>query len=71
MMRPTLRFAILALFISAMPARAQRVTTAAPGNRPAKGADLVDGQATGNDGGPGADSGRLLRHHERRDLGES
>ena len=35
MMRPMLRFAILALFISAVPARAQRVTTAAPGNRPA------------------------------------
>ena len=34
-MRPMLRFAILALFISAVPARAQRVTTAAPGNRPA------------------------------------
>lgn len=34
-MRPMLRLAILALFVSAMPARAQRTTTASPGNRPA------------------------------------
>ena len=35
MMKPMLRLAILALFVSVMPARAQRVTTAAPGNRTA------------------------------------
>lgn len=35
MMKPMLRLAILALFVSGLPARAQRVTTAAPGNRPA------------------------------------
>jgi hypothetical protein len=35
MMKPMLRFAVLALFVSVVPARAQRVTTAAPGNRPA------------------------------------
>ena len=35
MMKPMLRLAILALFLSGVPARAQRVTTAAPGDRPA------------------------------------
>ena len=35
MMRPMLRLAILALFVSVVPARAQRVTTAAPGDRTA------------------------------------
>lgn len=35
MMKPMLRIAILALFVSVMPARAQRVTTAKPGNRTA------------------------------------
>jgi periplasmic protein CpxP/Spy len=35
MMKPMLRLAVLALFVSVVPARAQRVTTAAPGNRPA------------------------------------
>jgi hypothetical protein len=34
-MKPMLRLAVLALFVSVVPARAQRVTTAAPGNRPA------------------------------------
>ena len=34
-MRPMLRLAIFALFVSVVPARAQRATTAAPGNRPA------------------------------------
>ncbi len=35
MMKPMLRLAVLALLVSVVPARAQRVTTAAPGNRPA------------------------------------
>ena len=39
--------------------------------RPAEGAGMVDRQAAGNDGGSGADSGRLLRHDERRGLGQS
>jgi hypothetical protein len=35
MMKPMLRLAVLALFVSVVPARAQRVGAAAPGNRPA------------------------------------
>lgn len=35
MMKPMLRLAVLALFVSVVPARAQRVTPAAPGNRTA------------------------------------
>ena len=35
MMKPMLRLAVLALFVSVVPARAQRATTAAPGTRPA------------------------------------
>lgn len=34
-MKPMLRLAVLALFVSVVPARAQRVTPAAPGNRTA------------------------------------
>ena len=50
--------------------RQRRQDLAAAGDGPAEDAGLVDGQAPGNDGGPRADSGRLLRHHERRGLGQ-
>ena len=36
----------------------------------AEGAGVVDGQAPGDDGRPGAERGRLLRHDERRSLGQ-
>ena len=54
-----------------VPIGQRRQDLATPGDRPAQDAGLVDGQATGNDGGSRADSGRLLRHDERRGLGQS